>query len=175
MGYYMDKIPQELDKYIIAISKDVGFPEEEVFMERIAQCWLEKKEIFENEMNKFNLTECKRLSINDPRGALVLTCTGSLVHIGPLRERKRNVIYSSLGFRVVRKEALQNTESYLINDIEIQKAIVFKIGPVKKTSPVYKLAVCDSSMDLAAQENLLNQLSKKVEDLMFEKNRVFMQ
>jgi hypothetical protein len=171
MGEFLDRIPGELHKYIEAILKDVGFPEEESFRERIAECWIEKKDVFETQVAKFNLKEDVALSKNDPRGALALTCSGSLVHIGPLKAGKRSVIYSSLGFRVEQKEASRNTESVLKEDLSVDKPIVFEKGPVKKTSPVYKLASCLNSLDLAMQEDLLSQLASAVESLMLEKNR----
>jgi hypothetical protein len=171
MGVFLDQIPGGLRKYIDAIAKDVGFPEGETFRERIAECWIGKKEVFETQVEKFNLKQDAVLMKNDPGGALALTCSGSLVHIGPLNQGRRNVVYSSLGFRIEQSVASRNTESILKEDIAVDRPIVFEKGPVKKTSPVYKLAVCVNSLDLAAQEDLLVQLAAAVEGLMLEKNK----
>ena len=49
----------------------------------MARVWFEKKAMFEGQIKALDMRELERFSADDPRGALLLTWSGSLLSMGP--------------------------------------------------------------------------------------------
>jgi len=87
---------------------------------------------------------------------LALTYSGSLVNIGPIKEDGRTVEYTSIGLRADVPEAASKDGSIITGEVKIDGCIDFEVGPVKSTSPIYKIAVCKGDLDAGAQEEKIN-------------------
>ncbi len=150
MGEYLSQIPEEIQSHIRQITKTSGLPDAEESVEEIARAWLEKKQTFENKLDEFEMEEIDCFAVDELRGALLLTYSGSILTIGPTAEGVRNVEYVSVGLRQDVPETASNLESQLASDVMIDEAASFTSGPIQKSSAIHKIAV--SSKDLTPDE-----------------------
>jgi hypothetical protein len=152
MGQYLDKIPDEIRSHLRQITKTSGLPDTEDSVELIAQGWLEKKEVFEKQTAEMGMEEMDFVEKIDQRGCLVMTYSGSLLNVGPLRENGRTVQYASIGLRRDVPEAAVQEGSELSADMRLGVPVAFLKGPIQSSSPVFKIAVTSEDMDLDEQE-----------------------
>lgn len=141
MGEFFDQIPEHIKSHVKELVSKAGLPEGDESLETISQIWLEKEKIFKEETSKMNMEERDFFDKNEPKGAIVLTYSGSILTIGPLVDGKRKVSYASIGLRKDVPELASKDNSVLANNIELDDVIEFETGPVKRTSSVYKIFV----------------------------------
>lgn len=174
MGEFLDQVPENLHGHIRAIIKASKLPDDEETMERLAKGWLDKKQVFEEEIEKQEMEEVESLEKDDERGALAMTYSGSLLRIGPLVGEARKVVYTSIGFRTDAPDSAEKEDSKLAKDIVIDDIIEFEVGPVKSTSKIFKIAVLKNEMSAEEQEENLTQVMTQVEELMLGVNKTVM-
>lgn len=160
MGQYLDQIPVELQEHVRQITKTSGLPETDDSLEMIAQGWLEKRKRFERILDRMSMEEIDLLEAKDERGCLAMTYSGSLVNVGPLREQGRTVQYASIGLRKDVPEAATKEGSELAADVRVGVEVTFRVGPVRSTSPVLKIAVTSEELDLEEQERLITKATE---------------
>jgi len=171
MGEYLDQVPENLHAHIRAIIKASSLPDDEESMEKLAKGWLDKKQVFEEEIDKQDMEQIDILPKDDERGALAMTYSGSLLNIGPLVDGTRKVIYTSIGFRTDAPDSAEREDSVLAKDAAVDDTIEFETGPVKSTSKIFKIAVCNGDMSAEEQEENLTQVMTQVEELMLGVNK----
>ncbi|MBN2440999.1 MAG: hypothetical protein JXJ04_06625 [Spirochaetales bacterium] len=174
MGEYLDQVPENLHGHIRAIAKASKLGDDEESMEKLAKGWLDKKLVFEEEIDKQEMEEIDFLSKDDERGVLAMTYSGSLLNLGPLVDGTRKVVYTSVGFRTDAPDSAENAKSKLAKDITIDDIIEFEVGPVKSTSKIFKIAVLKNDMSPEEQEENLTQVMTQVEELMLDVNKTVM-
>ena len=99
MGEILNQLPPEIQVHIKGITKSAGLPDDEESYEKMAKGWTDKKKIFEEQIAEQNMMEVDILAIDDAKGAVALTYSGSLVLIGPLLDGFRKAGYNSIGIR----------------------------------------------------------------------------
>ena len=171
MGTYMEELPDFIREHISAIIESSGLSDDEETREMLAKSWIDKKKIFEDSVARFGMEEIERFSRNDSRGALVMTYSGSLVRIGPLVNDMRTAQYVSIGLRTDVPDIAGKEESRLAEDPEIGVPVRFDPGPVKKTSPVYKIAVLTGKPSIEEQEEKINELTLLLQEEFTRVNR----
>jgi len=125
-------------------------------VELIVKGFVEKLECFDNLVKDNSLEEIKYFNKDDPSGVLVITYSGSLLSIGPLKNGVRKSRYASIGIRRDVPKIATDDFSTLLSDISMDKSIHFKSGPINKTSCIYKLARVQNNLDLEKQETILS-------------------
>ncbi len=170
MGEFLDQIPEKVKSHIRDITKSSGLEEADESVEMIAEGWLEKNRVFEEESVNQNMEEVEFFERNDERGAIALTYSGSLINIGPISEGTRKAGYASIGLRKDVPDLLSNDDSELGDDISIDKPIEFAKGPVKRTSPIYKIIVCKDDLSVEEQEEKLDEATMVMMDEFVEVN-----
>ena len=146
-------------------------PDGEESLEKIAEAWLEKKKIFEEESQNLNMEEIEILEKDEAKGALALTYSGSLINIGPNSEGKRKISYASIGLRSDVPALATEENSNLANDIVVDKQAEFVKGPIKKSSPIFKIAICKEDLTPKEEEKQLNQATMIIMDNFVEVNK----
>ena len=174
MGEYLDQVPENLHGHIRAIIKSSSLPDDEETIERLAKGWLDKKQVFEEEIEKQEMEEVESLDKDDERGAIAMTYSGSLLNIGPLVDDTRKVVYTSIGFRTDAPDSAEREGSKLAKDIAVDDIVEFEVGPVKSTSKIFKIAVLKNDMSAEEQEENLTQVMTQVEELMLGVNKTVM-
>ncbi|MBU3914594.1 hypothetical protein KKA14_03585 [bacterium] len=159
MGEIMSQLPPEIQVHIKGIMKSSGLPDNEESYEKMAKGWLDKKTIFEKQIAEQNMIEIETLPIDDEKGAVALTYSGSLVLIGPIIDGFRKAAYNSIGIRKNVPDSMIQENSKLGGDISINNAIEFEVGPVKSTSAIYKIAICKDDIDAIEQEEKISEVT----------------
>ena len=157
-------IPENIQKHLHSVIKTFGLEPDEETMGRLVNGWLEKEESFKEQMFNLGMEEVGSFESSDERGVLALTYSGSLISIGPIMEGDRKVDYTSIGFRQDVPETLTKEGSSLSDNVMLDKGIVFNGGPIKQTSPIYKIVVCPESLSLEEQEDIIEQATTMIID-----------
>lgn len=149
---YLKIIPDNVHDHLREIVIASGLEYNDDNVELMAKKWLEKNKFFDRTLKKMNMKLCDFLPKDDDRGALVLTYSGSLIRLSPIMDRFRNIDYISLKVREDVPGHVKNDKSILAEDVRVNERMHFKIGPVKTTSHVFKMAVVEERLT-AAEEN----------------------
>ena len=171
MGEYFDQIPEELHDHIREITKMSGLPEGEESVEIISQGWLEKMNVFEEQIQKMEMEEVDLLEKDEEKGALVLTYSGSLVNLGPLVDNVRKVQYASIGLRSDVPGVAEREGSILAKDVAVDDTIEFDVGPVKSTSQIFKIAVLTGNPTAEEQEERITEATQIIQEEFVEVNK----
>jgi hypothetical protein len=148
-----------------------GLPEGEESVEIISQGWLEKMNVFEEQIQKMEMEEVDLLEKDDEKGALVLTYSGSLVNLGPLVDNVRKVQYASIGLRSDVPGVAEKEGSILAKDVAVDDTIEFDVGPVKSTSQIFKIAVLTGNPTAEEQEERITEATQIIQEEFVEVNK----
>lgn len=159
MGENFSGVAEEVRPHIQSLVKTAGLPDTEESLELLAGGWLEKQNTFFEETKRQNMEETDAFEIDDPRGALILTYSGSLLTVGPEQEDGRSVDYVSIGLRHDVPETASAESASIISEIRKGSAAEFKEGPISRSSPVYAIAVFRDSMEAEEEENRLGEMT----------------
>jgi hypothetical protein len=140
MGAKFDSLDEFIQDHVRQMVKPSGLPEGEDSLEALAGSWLEKKRAFEEAVAENGMEEVQFFTADDEHGAVVMTYSGSLLNIGPLVEGSRRCEYAPIGLRKDVPESAVEDASSLAADFETDAAAGFRKGPVRKTSPILKIA-----------------------------------
>jgi hypothetical protein len=162
MGEYFDQLPAAIQEHIREITKTSGLDYNDDSFERMGQGWVEKKKAFEENIASLFMEEFTNFSMNDERGALIMTYSGSLLTAGPMQGNSRPIEYISIGLRADVPKSVTGKGNFA-DDVEIDKEAVFTNGPIKSTSAVYKIAVCKENVSAEEQQETLNNATVALE------------
>ena len=171
MGEFLEQLPPEIQVHIKQITSASGLSDDEESYEKMAQGWLEKKKIFEDETAKQDMIEVDSLAVDNEQGGVALTFSGSLVLIGPLVDGFRKAAYNSIGIRKNVPDAMVQENSALAKDIEVNNPIEFDTGPVKSTSAIFKIAVCGEEVATEVQEEKISEVTVIMTEEFVEVNK----
>lgn len=171
MGEYLDQVPEQIRSHIRDITKSSGLPDNDDSVEQIARAWLEKKEIFEQKTEEFNMDELDEYEVDEERGALFLTYSGSIVTLGPLVEDRRRAEYTSIGLRQDVPDSAEYDDSTLESSVAVDDPVTFKEGPIKTSSPVFRIAVYPEGLDPDEEEKQLSTATQAITEEFVKVNK----
>ncbi len=157
-----NSLTPEIQQHLKQIAKTSGMPMTDESWELMATAWLEKKTIFETTLSDNKLVEVAFFGQAEARGALALTWSGSIINIGPLVDGVRHCEYTSIGLRADVPPAATEDASVLSSDLEVDEPVQFTKGPIKSSSPVFKIAVASETLDPEEEEAMLTQVSQEL-------------
>ncbi|PKL09996.1 MAG: hypothetical protein CVV51_00920 [Spirochaetae bacterium HGW-Spirochaetae-7] len=157
-----NSLTPEIQQHLKQIAKTSGLPLNDESSELLAVAWLEKKAIFEKTLADNKLEEVAFYGQAEARGALALTWSGSIINIGPLVQSIRRCEYTSIGLRADVPPAATDDASELSADLEVDEPVQFTKGPIKTSSPVYKIAVASEALEPEEEEAMLTQVSQEL-------------
>jgi len=134
-----------------------GLPQTEETLRVLAGIWLEKKKMFEEQIRALDMLEVQSLSAADPRGALLLSSSASLVSVGPQEPEGRRLEYASIQLRTDVPHLLSVDRAGLQGDLEVNREARFTGSPLQTTSPLLKIAVCDPAVGREEQAKRLRE------------------
>jgi hypothetical protein len=140
MGSNFDSLDDFIREHVRQMVKPSGLSEGEESLEALATAWLEKRQAFEETVAKSGMEEVQLFAAEEGQGAMVMTYSGSLLNIGPLVEGRRRCEYAPIGLRKDVPESAVEEASLLEGDFETDSTAKFEKGPVRKTSPILKIA-----------------------------------
>jgi nucleoid DNA-binding protein len=150
-------LPEIIKTHLESVTKTSGLPYNQESVNLITANWLEKKKMFEEQTGSLDMIEIQVFNKGDARGALLLTYSGSLISVGPLKNGGRHVEYSSIKLRqdVPDIVILENTD--LAADIAVDRIAAFTGGKIKSTSNLLKIVVCKEDVSLEEQEKRIRE------------------
>ncbi|TFG84657.1 MAG: hypothetical protein E4H20_02515 [Spirochaetales bacterium] len=166
-----DSLSPEIQDHLRQIAKTSGLAPTEDSHERMAAAWLEKLDIFEKAVKDNKLVEVAFFGRAEERGALVLTFSGSLLNVGPLVDGARRCEYASIGMRADVPPTATDESSELAADLELEEPAQFVKGPIKTSSPLYKIAVAKDELEPNDEEALLTQVTQELAEDFIEVNK----
>jgi len=166
-----NQIPEKLHNHIKAISKSSAFENKDEAEERVAQSWLDKKAVFDDELETMGMVKINELDLSDDQGALAITYSGSIVNIEPVLDGKRRVTYTSIGTRTDVPVSSEEENSVIAdNRIIVDEPVYFSKGPVKNTSQILEIAVFDEEIAPVVQTQRLDEATRKLVEQFVEIN-----
>ena len=157
MGEYLAQVPDPIRAHLAALARGSNLPDTGESLESLARVWLEKRRMFEEQIRALDMLEVESLSRDDPRGALLLTSSASLVGIGLPSPAGRRVEYAAVELRTDVPHLLVVEAAALEADLAAGREARFAGGALSSTSPLLKIAVCDPSVGREEQEKRLRE------------------
>ncbi len=151
------QLPDQIKSHLKSLVETSGLPDNEDSLNKIAENWLNKKEMFEGQIKNLNMLELDTFSKDDKRPSLLLTYSGSLISLGPDKSDNRWLEYASIKLRNDVPDILNAQNIKIDEDININSGIKFKEGPIKKTSSLFKIAVCEENVNISEQEKRIRE------------------
>lgn len=171
MGEYLDMLPEGIGDHIKSIARTSGLPPGDESLELLAQGWLGKKDAFEEQTTTLKMEEKEEFALDSPRGALIMTNSGSLITVGPMIDEHRRVEYVSIGLRQDVPDTAVNEHSTLEDDIRVGEPARFTNGPLQQSSAVYKIAVHTEQMEPEREIEKLSEATQIITQEFVDVNR----
>jgi hypothetical protein len=141
MEKVFDSLPEHIKVHLRGITRSSGLPDTEESLGVISKNWMDKKNLFQGQIKSLDMTETDTFAADDPRAALALTYSGSLISLGTPRNGRRRMEYYSIKLRPDVPEMLKTPEAGIKADAGTDKILEFEDGPIKSTSALFKIAV----------------------------------
>ena len=164
-------IPQNVTKHLTGLIKESKLPDNEQTMKKLNEAWLLKRALFYKMVEHENFKKAQNMHKNNKNGCMAITMSGSIIAVGPLVNNKRDIEYTSIGMRIDVPESLHVKAGQLAQDIICQKSIIFKQGPLEKTSPIMDLAISMENVSEQDQLVSLKKVNKKLQDNFIKVNK----
>ena len=143
--------------HLKGLIKTINMPDNEESLEMLSANWIEKEQMFREQTRSLGMVEGVFFGKEDPRGALLLTYSGSLVTIGTLSGEARWVEYASIKLRSDVPGIVKSDKVKLLNDVHVDSCAEFDPGPIKKTSEIFTIACCPEDVSLTEQEKRVKE------------------
>ncbi|MBN2626811.1 MAG: hypothetical protein JXA95_09105 [Spirochaetales bacterium] len=168
-----DDMDARIQSHIIKnVLKPSGLEENEINKEMMATAWFNKEEAFTSQLSTLGMAEADTLSADEKKAALALTFSGSLIGIGPMEGKHRQVIYSSIGMRRDVPNQAVSDNSSLDSDLKIGEEAHFSGGPIVKSSPLYKIAVIqDEILTIEDQRQTISEATRIITEEFVDVNK----
>ncbi len=157
MGKIFDSLDKNIQDHLSFLVKSSDLSKDEKSLEMLAAGWKEKESSFTNQITKLEMEETDSIDADDTSGFMVLTYSGSLLGSGPSIDGKRTVLYVSVGLRSDVPEKAEKEGSVLTSAIKPGEPVEFEVGPIKQSSPAYRIA---RITDKIAIEDQTEQISE---------------
>jgi nucleoid DNA-binding protein len=145
--------------HLNGLIKSSGLPETRESLEEMARVWFEKKAMFEGQVRALDMRELERFAADDPRGALLLTWSGSLLSMGPRRTEGegRAMEYASIDLRIDVPHLAKSDRGSVEGDLAPGEIATLRGGPIAHTSPLLKIVACDPAVPPEEQEKRIRE------------------
>lgn len=145
-----------IQEHLAAVRETSGLPAGQKSLEILAEGWLEKERIFLEQSMGLGMEGADKCA--DPHsGFLALTCSGSLVAVGPREEKNCHAVYVSISGRYNVPSRAESLNAAIIYSVAVGKEVFFANGPVQQTSPIHKLAVLAPTLAARQQNKILGE------------------
>ncbi len=159
MPEYTSRLTTAIRAHLTGLIRSSGLPETEESLEQMARVWFEKKAMFEGQVKSLDMRELERFPADDPRGALLLTWSGSLLSVGPRKADAggRSMEYASIDLRIDVPHLAKADRGDLEGDIAPGEIARLRGGPIAHTSPLLSVVACDPSVAPEEQEKRIRE------------------
>jgi len=171
LGKIYDSLDGKIQEHLRFILKSSGMEEGEQSLEVLAASWKEKEASFTKQISRMDMEETDLISSDEECGFMVLTYSGSLVGSGPVIEGGRTVLYVSVGMRKDVPEKAEKAGSILKTDIKIGESVEFSKGPIKQSSPAYRIARISNKVAIEDQTEQISEATLIIAEEFIDVNK----
>jgi nucleoid DNA-binding protein len=159
MQEYTSHLTAAIRAHLNGLIRSSGLPETPESLEEMARVWFAKTAMFEGQVKALDMRVLERFSADDPRGALLLTWSGSLLSMGPRRAEGvgRVMEYASIDLRIDVPHLAKAEKGDLETDLATGAVATLRNGPIAHTSPLLKIVACDPSVPPEEQEKRIRE------------------
>jgi len=150
-------LPPQIERHLLEVVRRSGLEESDESIQAVRTVWREKRELFLSQIHSLRMNEEDTLGADDPRGALVLTYSGSLLSLAPEHRGSRRLEYTSIELRRDVPDVVWQEQAALAEEIRRDRAVRFRSGPIRSTSPAFIVAVCQEGLDEREQERRIRE------------------
>lgn len=150
-------LPPRIEEHLKNLMGSLDLEENEENFHRLRDAWLEKERLFEGQTTALGMETVESLPEGDARGTVLLTSSGSLLSLYPEKGGTRRMEYASIPIRTDVPDLL-TSEAVSLESAPILDAPVLLAGaPLKKSSPIYRMAVCAEGTPVSEQEKRIRE------------------
>jgi nucleoid DNA-binding protein len=161
MTDHRQELPDHVHRHLAEVLKSSGLPETEESYKKLASAWLQKRRLFEEQTRLLDMETVPALPNDSPRGALILTLSGSLISLGRRKEgaagSARRAEYASIELRRNVPRLAVTEAARLARDVVRDQPLEFESGPVRATSAVLDIAVCGEGVSAEEEERRIRE------------------
>jgi nucleoid DNA-binding protein len=152
-----DQLPEAIRRHLEALVNELDIRPVEDARQRVASNWNEKHTLYEEQTGALAMIAVDRLAPDDPRGALLLTYSGSLVAIGPAGVDGRAFEYASIAARTDVPDLLAGEAVALAGDLAVGRIAEFTGAPITQSSDLFAIATFPEGVSPDDQSERLRQ------------------
>ncbi len=152
-----EDLPHHIQAHLRAIADSSGLPPGGDSLERITRNWLEKRRLFSEQIRLLDMHELETLEVDDPRGAILLTYSGSLISLGRREESGRALEYASIQLRSDVPRLVRDSGVRPESAIRVDQPARFSDSSIEQTSEILTIAACDAAVPVEEQERRLRE------------------
>ena len=156
----IDNLPEEIREHLRQLVRGNEFSgqeNEDTAFERLAAAWIEKERLFTGQTAALDMEPADEAAEDDEQGMLLLTNSGSLLSLWPARNGQREMEYASIPLRSDVPEILIGDKVSIDGAIRRGSPARVHDGPLKQTSPVYRIARFSLTLSREEQEKRIRE------------------
>ncbi|SIP92709.1 nucleoid DNA-binding protein [Alkalispirochaeta americana] len=151
-------VPEAMKPHLAAIAEETDLVPREAALQAVTQNWLEKVRLFREQTASLQMIQETRFCRDDPRGALLLTCSGSLIVLGPQdHQKKRSFEYASISLRKDVPDLARSEEAWLEEDLATGETALFGGTLITRSSEILSIATFREGLSCTDQKERLRQ------------------
>ena len=151
------ELPEAIRKQLSSLIAESGLAQDEATRDRLAVVWDEKYRLFTGQISSLGMELVSEMQPDDSRGAILLTYSGSLISLGPMRGKSRWLEYASIKLRTDVPELVRGDRAGVAGTLRLDAAAVFEGCPVKRSSALFRIALCPEGTSADDQERRIRE------------------
>jgi len=149
-------ISENIKGHLRYLLPSFGLDDSEESLKIVTKIWQDKEQFFNDQIQTLNLIEVDSFDKDDPKGALMLTYSGSLISLSSIQNSTRTVKYSSIKSRVSVPEVVVMEKVKIQKSTKIDSSLELENSPIKKTSSLFKIVVCNDEVPIEEQDKRIS-------------------
>ncbi|AHC16386.1 HU family DNA-binding protein [Salinispira pacifica] len=171
-----NSIPEAIRKHLHSLAEAEGKHDNPEYLDELYRVWQKKAVVFHQACDDAGLQLLDSLELQDERGFLVLTYSGSLLSMGPRvfntqGRGGRWSEYSSIKLRTDVPDIIMEKDADIAANVSLEYGVKLNAQRLKSTSPVYILAVCPPGISSEEQDKRIRESSIYITTAFMKYNR----
>ena len=152
-------MPDGVKQHLAGLAREQGQEQDEEYLADLVAVWKRKASLFEEQARLVHLDVVDAVPSHDPRGAMVLTYSGSLLSIGPATSRTlgRWLEYSSIKLRTEVPDVISDRGVSVPKGMRVGEPVEIGGSQISRTSNAYSIAVCPAGVEEDEQERRIRE------------------
>jgi len=152
-------LPEPIQEHIRTLAANFQKSQDEDFVEVLATVWSKKAQLFLDQTKNVDMQVVDHLDMDEHRGLLLLTYSGSLLSVAPLYAgaKGRWMEYSSIKLRTDVPDIVFENDGNLGSPAQQGHIVKIQGKRLRQTSNLYYIAVCDHKVPLEEQEKRVRE------------------